>query len=179
LRLTAAGRVIVSLVILALVTAQRLGELVLARHNTSRLMARGAIEIGRSHYPFLVAMHAAWLLTIWVLGWDRQVLMTWLVLFCCLQILRVWVLATLGGRWTTRIIVLPGASLVKSGPYRFVSHPNYVVVCAEIAVLPLAFGLPWVAVVFSLLNAGVLAVRIAAENRALAASTSLATSAKL
>jgi methyltransferase len=170
--------VIVSIIVLALVTAQRLGELVLARHNTSRLMARGAIEIGRSHYPFLVAMHAAWLLTIWVSGWDRQVQVIWLVLFCCLQLLRVWVLATLGSRWTTRIIVLPGAGLVKNGPYRFVSHPNYVVVCAEIAVLPLAFGLPRVAVVFSLLNAVVLAVRIAAENRALAASTSPAPSAK-
>lgn len=167
-----------SIVILALVTAQRLGELVLARHNTSRLMARGAVEIGRSHYAFLVAMHAAWLLTIWVLGWDRQVQVFWLVVFCCLQILRVWVLATLGSRWTTRIIVLPGAGLVKSGPYRFVSHPNYVVVCAEIAVLPLAFGLSWVAVVFSFLNAVVLAVRITAENRALAASLSPAASAK-
>jgi methyltransferase len=160
-----------SIIILALVTVQRLGELVLARRNTSRLTARGAIEIGRSHYPFIVALHAVWLLTIWILAWNEPVRLGWLLLFCFLQILRVWVLATLGERWTTRIIVLPGAELVKAGPYRLVSHPNYIVVCAEIAVLPLAFGLTWVAVLFGCLNAIILTVRITTENRALATSS--------
>ena len=79
-------------------------------------------------------------------------------------------LATLGPRWTTRIIVTPGAPLVKRGPYRFVSHPNYLVVIGEIAVLPLAFGLVWVAAIFTLLNAIVLTIRIRAENKALAAA---------
>ncbi|MEJ0095934.1 MAG: isoprenylcysteine carboxylmethyltransferase family protein [Methylocella sp.] len=162
-----------SAIILALVTAQRVGELLLSRRNTARLVARGAIEIGKSHYPYLVAMHAAWLLTIWALGVGQPVQFFWLALFCCLQVLRAWVIATLAGRWTTRIIVLPGADLVKSGPYRFISHPNYIVVCAEIAVFPMVFGLPWVAVTFSILNALVLAVRITIENRALAANSSL------
>jgi methyltransferase len=160
-----------SIIILALVTAQRLGELVLARRNTSRLMARGAVEIGKSHYPFIVALHTVWLLTIWIFAWDEPVRLAWLILFCFLQTLRVWVLATLGERWTTRIIVLPGADLVKAGPYRLISHPNYIVVCGEIAALPLVFGLTWVAILFSCLNAIILAVRITTENRALAASS--------
>ncbi len=83
------------------------------------------------------------------------------------MIARVWVIATLGRRWTTRIIVLPDAPLVQDGPYRFLNHPNYWVVAGEIAVLPLALGLPWVALIFSALNAAVLAIRIAAENKAL------------
>jgi methyltransferase len=87
--------------------------------------------------------------------------------FAVLQGLRLWVLVTLGERWTTRIIVLPGAPLINTGPYRFVSHPNYLVVIGEIAVLPLAFGLVWYAAAFSVLNAAVLAIRIGAENRAL------------
>ena len=90
-----------------------------------------------------------------------------LILFFLLQLGRVWVIATLGERWTTRIIVLPGAPLVTSGPYRWVKHPNYLVVIGEFAILPLVFGLPMVAIVFSLLNAAMLYVRIRAENQAL------------
>jgi methyltransferase len=156
-----------SIVVLALVTLQRLGELVLARRNTRRLLARGAHEVAPEHYPLLVAMHAAWLIGLWWLAWDRPIQWPWLVVFLALQALRVWVLATLGGRWTTRIIVLPGAPLVAKGPYRFLSHPNYAVVIGEIAALPLAFGLWIFAAVFSLLNAAVLTVRIRAENAAL------------
>ncbi len=159
---------ILSLIVLGLVTLQRLGELVLARRNTARLMARGAVEIGARHYPLIVALHAAWLIGLWLLAWNRQVQWPWLALFILLQGLRVWVIATLGERWTTRIISLPGAPLVRRGPYRFVSHPNYLVVCAEIAVLPLAFGLTMFAVVFFILNCLVLTVRLRAENAALA-----------
>ena len=90
-----------------------------------------------------------------------------LLAYGLLQALRIWVIATLGRRWTTRIIVLEGAPLVRRGPYRFLAHPNYVVVGAEIAVLPLMFGLIWSAVVFSALNALILFVRIRAENAAL------------
>jgi methyltransferase len=160
-----------SAVILTLVTAQRIGELALARRNTARLMAQGAIEFGGSHYPYIIAMHAAWLLTLWAFGLGQPVRFVWLILFCALQVLRLWVIAALAGRWTTRIIALPGAKLVKSGPYRFVSHPNYIVVCAEIAVLPMVFGLIWVAVIFSILNAVVLTIRVGTENRALASSS--------
>jgi methyltransferase len=160
-------------IILALVTLQRLGELVLARHNTQLLLARGAVEVGAAHYPLLVAMHAAWLIALWVYGYDQPVDPIPLVAFIGLQGLPGWVLATLGLRWTTRIIVLPGAPLVANGPYRYVAHPNYIVVAAEVALLPLALHLPWIALVFSALNAAVLAVRIRAESHALAASGGL------
>ncbi|WP_291689466.1 isoprenylcysteine carboxylmethyltransferase family protein [Bradyrhizobium sp.] len=154
-------------IILVLVTLQRLGELVLAHHNTARLKARGAIEMGASHYPLIVAVHTAWLAALWVFGRDQDVNLIGLGVFVLLQGLRVWILATLGARWTTRIIILPGAPLVAAGPYRYISHPNYVVVAAEIAVLPLALHLPWLALVFSLLNAAVLAIRLRVETRAL------------
>jgi len=158
-------------VILGLVTLQRLGELVLSKRNTDRLRARGAYEVAAGHYPLIVALHAAWLAGLWVLvAWrapDTEVSWPWLGVFVVLQALRVWVIATLGPRWTTRIIVLPGAPLVADGPYRFVSHPNYWVVAAEILVLPLVFGLVWYGIAFSVLNAAVLWIRIRAEEAAL------------
>jgi methyltransferase len=157
-------------IILALVTAQRLGELVLARRNTQALMARGAVEVGASHYPLLVSMHAAWLIALWIYGYDQPVDPIMLVAFVGLQGLRCWVLTTLGPRWTTRIIVLPGAPLITNGPYRYIAHPNYAVVAAEIAVLPLALHLPFLALIFAALNAAVLAIRIRAEQHALATS---------
>jgi methyltransferase len=156
-------------IILALVTLQRLGELVLSRHNTRALLARGAIEIGADHYPLLVSVHAAWLISLWIWGRDHDVNLAALALFIVLQGFRVWILATLGSRWTTRIIVLPGEPLVASGPYRYFSHPNYAVVVAEIALLPLALHLPVLALIFTALNAAVLVIRIRAEARALSA----------
>lgn len=156
-------------VILALVTLQRLGELVLARHNTAKLLARGAIEVGASHYPLLVSAHAAWLIALWIWGRDQAVDLTALAGFVGLQLLRLWVLATLKSRWTTRIIVLHGEPLVVSGPYRYFSHPNYAVVAGEIALLPIALHLPVVALVFTALNGAVLWIRIRAEARALSA----------
>ncbi len=156
--------------ILALVTLQRLGELVVSRHNTRKLMARGAVELAPGHYPLIVAVHAAWLLSLWVFGHDHPVNAIALALYLVVQVFRFWVLWTLGSRWTTRIIVVPGEPLVSTGPYRYLSHPNYAVVAAEIAVLPLVLYLPWIAAIFTALNAAVLAIRIRAENRALAAS---------
>ncbi|HEX6740840.1 MAG TPA: isoprenylcysteine carboxylmethyltransferase family protein [Sphingomicrobium sp.] len=156
-----------SVVILALVTLQRVGELWLSNRNTRRLLALGAHEVGRGHYPLIVAVHALWLAALWGLAPGRPVQIFWLGLYVALQLARIWVLATLGSRWTTRIIILPDAPLVRTGPYRFVDHPNYVVVAGEIAVLPLVFGLPLLALIFSALNAAVLTVRIREENRAL------------
>ena len=164
---------ILAIVVLILVTAQRLGELVLANHNTRRLLARGAVETGAGHYPLMIILHGAWLLGLWLLAWNRPTNLPLLAIFIALQLARVWVITTLGDRWTTRIITLPGADLVRRGPYRFVSHPNYLIVIAEIAVLPLAFGLVGFAVVFSILNAGVLWIRIRSEGRALASSSQL------
>ena len=156
-----------AILILALVTLQRLGELWLSNRNTKRLLVRGAHEVGGNHYPLIVAVHALWLATLWWLAPGRPVNWFWLAIFILLQLARVWVIATLGPRWTTRIIVLPGAPLVRNGPYRFVNHPNYVVVAGEIAVLPLVFGFWDVALIFSFFNASVLALRIADENKGL------------
>jgi methyltransferase len=156
-------------IIIALVVVQRLAELVYAERNTKALLARGAVEAGRAHYPLIVLLHAAWLVTIVaLLPQNPPINFILLGVFIVLQALRVWVLATLGPYWTTRIINLPGAPLVRRGPYRFLRHPNYAVVAGEIAVLPLVFGEIWVAVVFTLLNALVLAWRIRQENDALA-----------
>ena len=156
-----------NLLILALVTLQRLGELWLANRNTRRLLSRGAREHAPGHYPLIVAVHALWLATLWWFGLDRPLDIFWLAMFVIVEIARIWVLASLGPRWTTRIIVLPEAPLVRRGPYRFVNHPNYLVVVAEIVVLPLVFGLWPVALIFSALNAAALAIRIRAENAAL------------
>jgi methyltransferase len=157
-------------VLLGLVTAQRAAELVLSNRNTRRLKARGAFEVAPRHYPLMVAMHAAWLVSLFVFGHDQPLNVIALIVYLFLQILRFWVMRTLGARWTTRIIVLPGEPLVSAGPYRYLTHPNYAVVAGEIAVLPLVLGLPWVAVVFTMLNAGILFIRIRAENRALEAA---------
>ena len=156
--------------ILGLVTLQRLGELVLARRNTDRLRAQGAHEVAAGHYPLIVALHGVWLAGLWYLvlsGSADAVSWAWLGVFVILQALRVWVIATLGPRWTTRIMVLPGAPLVAGGPYRFLAHPNYCVVAAEILVLPLVFGLVGYGIVFSILNAAILWIRIRAEEAAL------------
>lgn len=153
--------------ILGLVTVQRIAELLLAERNTRRLLARGAHEAGRRHYPLLVAIHASWLAALWVTAPGQAIHGLALLVFVMLQAARLWVIATLGERWTTRIIVLPGAPLVRRGPYRWFAHPNYLVVVAEIAMLPLVFGQLLIAVVFSVLNAVILAIRIGEENRAL------------
>ncbi|HEX7407049.1 MAG TPA: isoprenylcysteine carboxylmethyltransferase family protein [Candidatus Binatia bacterium] len=160
-------------IILALVALQRLIEVAYAERNTSALLARGAVEIGRAHYPLIVLLHAAWLLAI-VLFLPMDATIHWipLVLFVLLQLARVWVIATLGPYWTTRIITLESAPLVRSGPYRFVRHPNYLVVAGEIATLPLAFGEVEVAIVFTVLNAAMLAWRIRQEDPALTARRS-------
>jgi methyltransferase len=154
--------------LLGAVTAGRLAELVLARRNTRSLIAKGAFEVSPGHYPLIVALHAGWLLNLWIFGWNQHVQMIWLAVFLALQLLRIWVLTTLGSRWTTRIIVLPGETLVTKGPFRYIRHPNYAIVCGEIAVLPLCLGLPWLALVFSFANALMLTVRVRAESGALA-----------
>jgi methyltransferase len=156
--------------LLLLVAAERIAELFLARRHTAALLAKGAFEVAPEHYPAIVAMHALWLASLWIFGATRAISPAWLAIFLALQALRVWILMTLGPRWTTRIIILPDAPLVTNGPYRIVSHPNYVVVVGELAVLPLCLGLPWIALVFSVANAVLLSVRIRAENRALIGS---------
>jgi methyltransferase len=154
-------------IILTFVTLQRLSELVIARRNTTELLRQGAVESGASHYPVMVALHASWLIGLWYFGWNQPV--NWLLLsfYLLLQAGRIWVLATLGPRWTTRIITIPGETLVARGPYKFIRHPNYAVVALEMPLLPLVFGLIWYAILFGLLNLAMLAWRISIEEKAL------------
>jgi methyltransferase len=156
--------------LLAFITAQRIAELWWARQNERRLFAAGGIEFGRSHLFLIVLLHATWITGLWMLGYDRSVNLFFLVVVIMLQIARFWVLVTLGRRWTIRIIAVPGETLMAHGPYRFLRHPNYAVVTGEFAAVPLALGLPIYALVFTILNAAVLAVRIPEENAALAAT---------
>jgi methyltransferase len=157
----------------ALVAAQRLFELVLARRHELRARARGAVERGRGHYPFIVALHILWLMSTLVEGLLRgpDFPAYWpvpLSMFLLAQPLRYWALFSLGENWNTRILVVPGAKPVRRGPYRYLSHPNYVAVVVEILTLPLIFGAWITALVFTALNAAVLSVRIREEDRALA-----------
>ena len=158
---------ILNIALLVFVTLERIGELWLSNRNTRRLVSRGAREAGSAHYPVMIAIHVLWLAALWWFAPWRQVDAFWLAIFILLELARIWVVTTLGERWTTRIIVLPGAPLVRAGPYRWVNHPNYIIVVGEIAALPLTFGLWKVALIFSILNAAILTVRIRAENRAL------------
>lgn len=159
---------IAALAIVGLIALQRLGELAYAQRNTRALLAKGAVEIGRAHYPLFVLLHAAWLVAI-VAMLPPSPPIHWpaLAVVIALQAMRLWVIATLGPYWTTRIVTLPGAPLVRSGPYRFLRHPNYAVVVGEIAALPLVFGQLYVAIVFSLLNGLLLWWRIRVEDQAL------------
>jgi len=161
--------VILNVAILSLVTLERLAELPVARANTKRLLAAGGHEVAPGHYPLIVALHAGWLAALWLLALDRPVSVPLLAAFLLVEVGRLWVLSTLGKRWTTRIIVVPGETLVRTGPFRLLNHPNYAVVIAEIALLPLVFGLWRTALAFSLLNALLLTIRIREENRALSA----------
>jgi methyltransferase len=152
-----------------LVAVVRLLELAYAARNTRRLLEAGGREAGREHYPLIVGLHAVWLLAL-LIAIDPAEPPRWplLILFIALQGLRLWVIASLGGRWTTRVITLPGAPLVRRGPYRWLRHPNYMVVIAEIAVLPLAFGAWQIALVFTVLNLALLRHRVRIEEQALA-----------
>lgn len=156
--------------LLVFVTGQRLFELWLAERNTRSLMAKGAIEYSPRHYGMIVLLHGAWLAGLWwsALAEPGALDLYWTLVFIVLQLGRVWVLMTLRERWTTRIIILPGAPLIRNGPYRLFSHPNYLIVIGEIAALPLAFGMPLYAIVFTILNGVLLYIRIREENKALA-----------
>ena len=154
------------ILLLLFLTAQRLIELRIANRNTARLLARGATEYGTGHYPLMVGFHSLWLAAMWIVGWTAALDLFWTSAFVVLQGVRIWILLSLGDRWTTRIIILD-EPLVRRGPYRFMKHPNYALVVGEIAVVPLALGAPVLAIGFSILHFGILFIRIRAENRAL------------
>ena len=156
--------------VLLLVAVARVLELIYANRNARHLLRAGAREVGRGHYPLIVGLHGAWFVAMLaMIPIDAPPHWRWLAFFFVLQLGRIWVLASLGRFWTTRIVTLPGAPLVRRGPYRFMRHPNYLIVELEIISLPLAFGAPLIAVAFGLANAALLWWRIRIENAALAA----------
>ena len=157
--------------LVAFLIIQRLVELSFARLNARRLLGMGGIEFGAAHYPLIVILHATWIAGLFILGRDRVIDPFWLSIFAMLQLGRLWVIVSLGRRWTTRVIVLPDASAIARGPYRWLRHPNYLIVALEIAVVPLALGLPVFALIFSAANAVLLTYRIRVENQALAWAT--------
>ena len=154
-------------IILLLVTLQRLSELVIARRNTKVLMDKGAVEHGAAHYPVMVLLHASWLAGLWWFGWNAVVIWPLMYFYIALQVFRIWILATLGSRWSTRILTVPNEKLVVRGPYRFVRHPHYVLVLLVVPLLPLALGLNGFALLYGLLNIAMLAWRIRVEETAL------------
>jgi methyltransferase len=159
----------IAIALLVFVTLQRLAELVHGRRNTKRLLAEGAVEVGADHYPLLVVLHASWLGALWILAISGHAVIWWpaVIAYAVVECARVWVMASLGRYWTTRILVPRAAPLVRRGPYRLLRHPNYWVVVFEIALLPLALGAWTLAAVFTILNAAVLSWRIRVEERAL------------
>lgn len=158
---------ILAVLIVVLVIIQRLFELRVARRNTEALLAEGAVEHGAGHYPVIVLLHSAWLVAmLWTALQGPPLNYYWIFIFLGLQAGRVWVIKTLGRYWTTRIITVPDAPLITSGPFEFVRHPNYLIVALEIIALPLAFGAWRLAVVFGIANLLILAWRIRAEDRA-------------
>jgi len=154
--------------ILVIVVVLRLVELIHSYRNAKRLLENGGIEYGRKHYPLLVLIHLSWLISIWlVVPSDTNPSIGLLSVFITLQICRFWVIASLGPYWTTRVISSNDFPIIVNGPYRFIKHPNYLVVCGEIAVLPLVFGAVEIATIFSILNAAALIWRIKIEENAL------------
>ena len=173
-------------VLVALVGLERVAELVVSTRNAAWSMERGGVETGQGHYPFMVVLHTGLLVGALVEAWVRRPdvpsLLAWsmLALVVASQALRWWCISTLGRRWNTRVIIVPGLAPVRGGPYAFFTHPNYVAVVVEGFALPLVHGGWTTALVFTVLNAGLLSVRIRAEDAALAtlprpASTSVET----
>src|SRR5699024_194527 len=155
-------------IVALLLAILRLAELALAAHNTARLKAAGGVERGAGHYPLIVAFHSLWLLWIFLLPQDREPNAWLLALLALLLAARLWVISSLGRYWTTRVIEMPDQPLVRRGPYRWLRHPNYLVVQAEIMVVPAAFQSWEAAIGFGLVSSALLAWRIRIEEKALA-----------
>jgi len=156
----------------ALIALQRVLELLLSRRHERALRAKGAYERGAGHYPAIVGLHAGWLISMllegWVQGAELSILWPfWLALFVVGQALRYWAILSLGERWTTRVVILPGVPLIERGPYKHLQHPNYLAVALEIFSAPLIFDASFTALAFSVLNVGVLLLRIRTETSAL------------
>ena len=163
-------------IILSIVIIQRLLELVIAKRNEKNMRAQGAYEVGASHYPLMILLHVSFFISLLVEVTTfnltpSPLFLVFLIMFLCVQGLRVWCLTSLGSFWNTKIIILPGAHVVTKGPYKYLRHPNYLVVSMEIALLPLMFEAYFTAICFTILNAMMLSVRIPTEERALKEAT--------
>ena len=163
-------------VVVGFVIIQRIAELFVARRNELWIRAQGGFEAGKSHYPFMVAIHVGFFVSLIIefLLFDRSIPSYWMLLFAlfiALQIMRVWVISSLGRFWNTKILILPGANVVKKGPFNYIRHPNYTVVTLEIITIPLMFGAYFTAIVFTLLNLAILSIRIPTEEAALKEAT--------
>ncbi|QFF99764.1 isoprenylcysteine carboxyl methyltransferase [Psychrobacillus glaciei] len=159
-------------IIIFLVIIQRITEVFIAKQNEKKMLAQGAYEVGASHYPYMVTLHVSFFICLIaeVLVFNRGIsplFPLFFLIFLIVQALRIWCLRSLGSFWNTKIIILPGAHVVTKGPYLYLKHPNYVVVCIEIALLPLIFQAYITAICFTLLNLAMLSVRIPLEERAL------------
>ena len=164
--------------ILVFVIIQRLVELLIAKRNEKSMLAKGAYEVGASHYPLMIMLHVSFFISFLVEVMYFKSIFTphygLLLVFLLLQLLRVWCLVSLGTFWNTKIIILPGANVVVKGPYSYIRHPNYLVVCLEILVLPLMFQAYMTAISFTILNLIMLSVRIPIEEKALKEATNYA-----
>jgi methyltransferase len=147
---------------------QRLSELFIAKRNEKWLLQQGAVEYGKAHYPFMIAMHTFFIVSIiteYLLRGQPSIDWLFLVVFLIVLSFKFWALSSLGKYWNTKIYRIPGVYPVKKGPYKFLKHPNYMEVVCEIAVIPLVFHLYYTAIIFTILNAAMLTVRIREENR--------------
>jgi methyltransferase len=163
-------------IVISIVILQRLVELVVAKRNEKWMRGQGAFEAGAAHYPVMVSMHIAFFFSLIaeVLLFDKSLSSVWilfLIIFLVTQLARIWCLTSLGKFWNTKIIILPGANVVQKGPYKWIRHPNYVIVATELLVLPLMFSAYFTAIIFSFLNVWMLSVRIPAEEKALKEAT--------
>lgn len=159
-------------VLITCLVAQRLLELALSERNRRWALRQGGAESGRGHYRIIVAVHVAFLISLVIEhdlaapGWNEYWPL-WLAILICLMAVRVWIIVTLGHYWNTRIVTIPGMKLVSKGPYRFVRHPNYLVVALEFVVIPVLCRAYLTAFIFSIANALILSIRIREEERAL------------
>ena len=157
-------------VFISYVILLRIGELFLSKRNEKWLLQNGAVEYGKKHYPFIVALHILFIISLIIEYSTKQTAsfsLFFIILYFLILVFKAWVVLSLGKFWNTKIFHISNLPLVKKGPYRYIKHPNYMIVIAEIAVIPLAFHLYFTAIIFSILNAMMLFVRIKEEDKAL------------
>lgn len=163
-------------IIIIFIICQRIVELIIAKRNERFLLSLGAFEVGKNHYPYMIAMHVSFFISliIEVLIFNRSISKSFpflLLLFLLVQVLRIWCIVSLGKFWNTKIIILPGANVLRKGPYLFMRHPNYFVVTMEFILIPFMFQAYFTAITFTFLNIWMLSIRIPLEEKVLISNT--------